>query len=131
MTAATKTKSTATVSPAEAEAASTDPAPFDLEKIAQSVEAVDDDAMPPAIRRARQSSPFEPVVADAIKTKKRYVLKDRFSLKPYPGRKGANEAYTVMGQLHRAASNLGVKLQVRRFDVADDSCKVTFKVVNG
>ena len=104
---------------------------FDLSKIAQSAEAVDDDAMPPAIRRARQASPFEPIVAEAVKTGKRYVLKDRFSLKPYEGRKGASEAYTVMAQLHRAASALGTNLQVRRFDVQDDSCKVTFKVVKG
>lgn len=69
------------------------------------------------------------LVTEASKDGKRRELSDRFSLKPYAGRKTACEAYTVMGELHRAAREAGVKLAVRRFDGDADTCRVTFKVV--
>ncbi len=69
------------------------------------------------------------LLAEASKDRKRRELPGRFSLKPYAGRKTACEAYTVMGELHKAARQVGVKLQVRRFDGDGDTCRVTFKVV--
>ncbi len=69
------------------------------------------------------------LVTEASKDGKRRELTDRFSLKPYDGRKHANEAGTVMGELHRAAREAGVKVQVRRFDNDATTCRVTFKVV--
>lgn len=103
---------------------------FDLNKVAKAAQPVDDANMPAPIRRQAKENPLVPVVEAAVKDGKRYVLKDRYSLLPFEGRKGACEAYTVMSQLHRAARTVGVKLQVRRFDVKDNACKVTFKVVN-
>lgn len=104
-------------------------APFDLTKVARGAQAVDDPAMPAPIRRPAKDNPLVPVVEEAARTGKRYVLKDRYSLTPFPGKKGACEAHTVMAQLHRAAKTAGVKLQVRRFDVKDHTCKITFKVL--
>lgn len=102
---------------------------FDLSKVAQGAKAAEDAAMPAPIRRQAKENPLVPLVAQAVKDGKRYVLKDRYSLTPFEGKKGACEAYTVMSQLHRAAKQVGVKLQVRRFDVKDDACRVTFKVL--
>lgn len=73
-------------------------------------------------------NPFLALVKAALKDGKRRDLPGRFSLKPYPARVNACEAYTVIGKLHAAARELGVKAQVRRLDPNTDDTGITFKV---
>ncbi len=91
--------------------------------------ATEDELPKPSPRQASEPNPFIDLVKAATKDGKRRDLPGRFSLTPYEGRKGACEAYTVMGKLHQAARSVGVQLQVRQFDREVDSCKITFKVV--
>ncbi len=90
--------------------------------------ATEDELPKPSPRQASESNPFIDLVKAATKDGKRRDLPGRFSLTPYEGRKGACEAYTVVGKLHQAARQTGVKLQVRRFDTNADGCRITFKV---
>ncbi|MCZ2857820.1 hypothetical protein [Blastococcus sp. VKM Ac-2987] len=85
--------------------------------------------MPAPSRRDATPNPFTGLVTKAAKDGKRYDLPGRFSLTPYEGRKGACEAFTVVGKLHAAGRSAGVKLNVRRFDTNGQGCRITFKVV--
>lgn len=78
--------------------------------------------------KAAEPNPFLDLVRVASKDGKRRDLPGRFSVKPYPGRKGACEAQTVVGLLHRAARTVGCKLAVRRYDADAETCAITFKV---
>ncbi len=82
-----------------------------------------------ATTRRRAADPaLVQLVTEASRDHKRRELPGRFSTTPYPGRQGANESGTVVGELHRTARAVGVKLQIRRFDRDADSCRLTFKV---
>ncbi len=104
---------------------------IDFSKIAAGASVASEPDFPRSApsRRQHVDPALVQLVTEAGKDGKRRELADRFSLKPYDGRKNACEAYTVMGELHRAAREAGVKLAVRRFDADAASCRVTFKVV--
>lgn len=101
---------------------------LDYAKIAAGVEEVKDEDIKGT--RVQRPNPFTDVVKKAMKSGHRYVIKGRFSMTPYPGKKNACEAYSVVAKLHNAAQREGTKVSVRRFDFADDNtCRVTFKVL--
>lgn len=103
---------------------------IDFSKIAASASVATEADFPrtaPSRRRGADPALVQ-LVTEAGKDGKRRELADRFSLAPFPGRKNACEAYTVMGELHRAAREAGIKLAVRRFDGDATTCRVTFKV---
>ncbi|MGY1719292.1 hypothetical protein ACI8AG_09620 [Blastococcus sp. SYSU DS0552] len=103
---------------------------IDFAKLAAETTIAAEPEFPRAATAARQGADpaLVQLVTDASKDSKRRELPGRFSLKPYAGRKTACEAYSVMGELHKAARQAGVKLQIRRFDGDGDTCRVTFKV---
>ena len=103
-------------------------ATLDLAKVAKGVEIAPDNDLPNPLRRQPKDNPLADVVAEAAKDGKRRVLAGRYSLTPYPGRKGACDAFAIMSSLNRAAKRQGVKLEMRRYDVQGDSCRITFKV---
>ncbi|MGY1724745.1 hypothetical protein [Blastococcus sp. SYSU DS0533] len=104
---------------------------IDYAKIAAGTTVASDNDFPSAatLRRQQADPALVQLITEAAKDGKRRELPDRFSLKPFDGRKHANESGVVAGQLHKAAREIGVKLQIRRFDRDADSCKITFKVV--
>ena len=106
---------------------------IDFAKIAAGATVSADPEFPsPAATRRQAADPaLVQLVTEASKDHKRRELPGRFSTTPYPGRQGANESGTVVGELHRAARAVGVKLQVRRFDRDADTCRLTFKVADG
>ncbi len=103
---------------------------IDFAKIAAATTVATDPEFPkaPTARRQAADPALVQLVTEASRDHKRRELPGRFSTKPYEGRKGANESGTVVGELHRAARAVGVKLQIRRFDRDADSCRLTFKV---
>lgn len=103
-------------------------ATLDLRKVAAGVEVAENDELPSPIRRAPKDNPLASVVAEAAKDGKRRVLAGRYSLVPYEGKKGACDAFTVMSALNRAAKRQGIKIKMRRYDVKDNTCRITFKV---
>ena len=103
---------------------------IDFAKIAAGATVASDPDFPSAAVARRQAADpaLVQLVTEASKDHKRRELPGRFSVKPYEGRKGANESGTVAGELHRAAREVGVRLAVRRFDRDANSCRLTFKV---
>jgi hypothetical protein len=104
---------------------------IDFAKLAQGTTIATDDALPTSstIGRKKEADPaLVQLVTDAASDGKRRDLPGRFSTTPYPGKKNANESQTVVGELHRAARAVGVKLNVRRFDATDKGVRLTFKV---
>ncbi len=103
---------------------------IDFSKIAAGVTVASSDDFPSTqVARRRQADPaLVKLVQEAAQDGKRRELVDRFSTKPYEGRKGASEYGTVAGELHRAAREAGVKIQVRKFDADANSARLTFKV---
>ncbi len=68
------------------------------------------------------------LVEQAQKDGKRRELPGRVSTQPFESRKGASEYTTIAGALHKAARQVGCKVQVRRFDADATSCRVPFRV---
>ncbi len=82
-----------------------------------------------AATRAQAADPaLVKLVEQAQKDGKRRELPGRVSTQPFEGRKGASEYTTIAGALHKAARQVGCKVQVRRFDADATSCRVTFRV---
>lgn len=102
---------------------------IDFAKLAAATTVATDADFPSAATTRQQGADpaLVQLVTDA-KDGKRRELPGRFSTTPYEGRKGANEAGTVAGQLHKAARQVGVKIAVRRFDVTAEGARLTFKV---
>jgi hypothetical protein len=104
---------------------------IDFAKIAADTTIAADDALPitaPSARRKAPDAALVQLVTEAASDGKRRDLPGRFSVQPFPGRKGANESQAVVNELHRAARQAGLKLQVRRFDATDKGVRLTFKV---
>ena len=100
---------------------------LDWTKIASAIEVSDEEF---SSTRTHRPNELVAIVQKAKKTGHRYVLKDRFSMEPYAGRKNACEAYTVIAKLHDAALREGVRVSVRRFNMSEDNtCQITFKVL--
>lgn len=99
-------------------------------KLAAETSIASDDVMPTsAVPRRQVVDPaLVALVTEAGTDRKRRELPGRFSITPYPGRKGACEAQTVVNELHRAARQAGLKLQVRKFDATDKGVRLTFRV---
>ena len=103
---------------------------IDFAKLAAGATVASDPDFPSVAATRRQ--PADPALVQLVteaKDGKRRELADRFSTKPFPGRKGANEWGAVANELHKAARQVGVKVQVRKFDASGDAARLTFKVV--
>jgi hypothetical protein len=101
---------------------------IDYSAIASGTTIATEAELPPVSTRApRQANPFLELVKAAAKDGKRRDLPGRFSLTPYEGKKGACEAFSVVAKLKAAGRQLGVRVEVRRFDATDEGCQIAFK----
>jgi hypothetical protein len=90
---------------------------------------------PPKTRRASArpgvTNPYTSVIKQAMKNPGRWhALTGKYSVRPYEGRKNANESFTVMSQMHAAARALETEVRVRRweFDADSGTCEIKFKI---